>query len=190
MEEAEIFNQKFHMMESQRDVILQKINTQIDTWKGQLDKIKEMMVTQIGEAFNIFEDKFDQEKTKFHSSQADCLKQQEKIKEILDSTTTKIDQNSKYIAFELLDNDPLNDLSVEGLCSQSEIWHDVAQKVLECQDLDTIVPYYTKIDIQFDEDFGKRLENLFFIKTDDIQRANLMDLNQQILNKTEPRRER
>jgi len=44
------------------------------------------------------------------------------IKLILDSHTEKTQTNPNFIAFELLDNDPLNENSVEGLFSRSEIW--------------------------------------------------------------------
>ena len=30
--------------------------------------------------------------------------------------------NSNYIAYELMNNDPLNEQSVEYLCSQQEVW--------------------------------------------------------------------
>jgi hypothetical protein len=45
------------------------------------------------------------------------LKQQANIREILNMYTAKIEKNPNYIAYELLNNDPLNDESVEFLCS-------------------------------------------------------------------------
>lgn len=53
------------------------------------------------------------------------------IRKILDQYKAKIEKNSNYIAFELLDNDPLNENSVECLCSQSALWLDGSKKDLE-----------------------------------------------------------
>jgi hypothetical protein len=83
------------------------------------------------------------------------LKQQATIREILNSYTAKIDQNPNYIAYELLNNDPLNDESVEHLCSQSELWLDQVKRKIECPDIDALD--YGVIEISFEPDFESRL---------------------------------
>ena len=95
------------------------------------------------------------------------LKQQTIIREILNSYTAKIEKNPNYIAYELLNNDPLNDESVEYLCSQSELWLDQAKKKIECPDLDMLD--YKTIHIWFEPDFESRLQNLFGVEDSNIK---------------------
>lgn len=47
---------------------------------------------------------------------------QDKIHEVLDLYTAEIEKNPNYIAFGLLNTDPLNDNSVECMCTQTELW--------------------------------------------------------------------
>ena len=50
------------------------------------------------------------------------MSQQGVIRELLNRTTDKIQMNSNYIAYELMNNDPLNEQSVEYLSSQQLVW--------------------------------------------------------------------
>ena len=47
---------------------------------------------------------------------------QQQISELLNNYTSKTEMNKEHIAFELLNNDPLDETSVEYLCAQNEIW--------------------------------------------------------------------
>ena len=38
-----------------------------------------------------------------------------------------MENDSEYIAYEILDNNPLNDNSIESLYSQAELWIDESQ---------------------------------------------------------------
>lgn len=89
---------------------------------------------------------------KLREVEEEGLKQQAKIRQILDDYTSEIAKNPTYIAYSLLDNDPLNDNSVECLCSQSEIWKDVVSEKLRCESLDhAMEDEYQMISISFSE---------------------------------------
>lgn len=53
--------------------------------------------------------------------------QQTVIREILDSTLEKTNKNPNYVAYEIMENDPLNEQSVEYLSSQQQVWQDSCQ---------------------------------------------------------------
>ena len=50
--------------------------------------------------------------------------------------TDEIAQNPNYIAYDLLNSDPLNENSVEYLCSQADIFRENALQSLKCEGLD------------------------------------------------------
>ena len=83
------------------------------------------------------------------------LKHGTTIREVLNHYTAKIEKNPQYIAYEPLNNDPLNDTSVEYLCSQSELWLDQVNKKVEFPNLDKLD--YNSIQISFEPDFESRL---------------------------------
>ena len=74
--------------------------------------------------------------------------------------------NKEYVAFDLLNTDPLDETSVEHLCAQNEIWLERVKKEISCDQLDEIVPIYQGIGISSEKDFGKRIEQLFRIVDD------------------------
>ena len=49
---------------------------------------------------------------------------QKKVSNILDRYSNEIAKNSEYIAYDLLDNSPLNENSVESIYSNAENWLD------------------------------------------------------------------
>lgn len=40
--------------------------------------------------------------------------------------------NNEYIAYELLNTDPLDEKSVEYICAQNEIWLEKVKKEIKC----------------------------------------------------------
>jgi len=44
------------------------------------------------------------------------------IKDILDRTMSKMAMNTNYVAYEIMNKDPLNENSVEYLSGQQELW--------------------------------------------------------------------
>jgi len=57
-----------------------------------------------------------------------CLNQ---IRDLLNSTTEAIQENSNYIAFEIMENDPLNEKSVEYLRSQAALLIEQCDKCID-----------------------------------------------------------
>ena len=60
---------------------------------------------------------------------------QDKVHEVLDLYTAEIERNPDYIAFGLLNTDPLHDSSVECMCTQTEIWQEQVNTRLQCPGL-------------------------------------------------------
>ena len=60
--------------------------------------------------------------------------QQSAIRDILDSTTDKIQLNPNYIAYEIMVNDPYNKQSVEYLSTKQQVWQHNCKNKQDQQD--------------------------------------------------------
>ena len=95
-----------------------KARDKVEEWKRLLDESLVRVNQDIDANFDKFEDQIEQQTKVFDDLCLDGQSQQGAIREILNSTTDKIQMNSNYIAYELMNNDPLNESSVEYLSSQ------------------------------------------------------------------------
>lgn len=82
-----------------------------------LDKYLGTIKLRINDAFKEHEQEFNSHINNLKVFEVEGAKQSNKIREIVDNYTEQISQNPNHIAYDLLDNDPLNDNSVECLCS-------------------------------------------------------------------------
>ena len=89
-----------------------------------LDDINAKICGKIDEHFQPYEELFSVERATITKVREDGTNQCETISQILNNYTATIEQDQAHIAFELLNNDPLNENSCEYLCTQSEIWLD------------------------------------------------------------------
>lgn len=88
-----------------------------------------------------------------------------KIREVVDNYTESIGQNPSHIAYDLLDNDPLNDNSVNGLCSQAEIYHEQVATRLENDPLDRdLENQYAKTHLNISSGFPNLMKNLISVE--------------------------
>jgi len=102
----------------------QRAENTINAWKGILDNVLLIITEQIDKEFEKFNPSFEKEKSVLERQVLEGETQQGVIRTILDQYSKTIETNPNHIAFELLDKDPLNDTSVEYLCSQQEIWKE------------------------------------------------------------------
>ena len=82
-----------------------------------LDDINSKICNKIDENFQPYEDLFAVERANIARVREDGNNQQEFISQILNHYTATIEQDQTHIAFELLNNDPLNESSCEYLCT-------------------------------------------------------------------------
>lgn len=86
------------------------------------------------------------------------------IRKTIDDITEEIAKNPNYVAFNLLDDDPLNSNSVESLCSQADILHEQAVLRMQAKDLDPdLEAKYSKIAVRLDDKFTRNFQGLIFV---------------------------
>ena len=71
-----------------------------------------------------------------------------------------MENDSDYIAYEILDNNPMNEQSVEFLYSAAEVWIEQVEKRLQYPALQSLDEKYQKIKVWFDPEFDKRIQNI------------------------------
>lgn len=79
---------------------------------------------------------------------------------ILDSYTTEIDRNPDYIAYDLLDNNPLNERSVAYLSTKGEEWIENAVQLRKYDSLNFLDKEYNNISVWFEPNFESKLKNI------------------------------
>lgn len=79
---------------------------------------------------------------------------------ILDAYTIEIDKNPEYIAYDLLDNNPLNEKSVAHLSTQGEEWIENAIQLRKFEALNSLDKEYDKISVWFEPNFESKLKNI------------------------------
>lgn len=80
-----------------------------------LDDINNKICNKIDENFQPYEELFAVERANIAKVREDGTNQQDTISQILNNYTATIEQDQTHIAFELLNNDPLNENSCEYL---------------------------------------------------------------------------
>ena len=98
-------------------MLKRKAKDKVEEWKRLLDESLARVNQDIDDNLDRFEDQIEEEMKVFDDNCQDGQSQQNVIREILNSTTDKIQMNSNYIAYELMNNDPLYEQSVEYLSS-------------------------------------------------------------------------
>ena len=96
------------------------------------------------------------------------------IKEILDRTMSKMAQNTNYVAYEIMNKDPLNENSVEYLNGQQELWTENYKErhMLMEQRLAELNRQYSDIKIGFCQtNFDKHIKTYYVIQ--DLKREKL-----------------
>lgn len=101
---------------------MKKARDKVEEWKKLLDKSLLQVSKDIDLHFSKFEEKIEAQTGVFEHLYQDGVGQQAVIRDIMDKITSKMQMNSNYIAYELMNNDPLCEQSVEYLCSQQEVW--------------------------------------------------------------------
>ena len=90
-------------------ILKRKAKDKVEEWKRLLEESLARVNQDIDDNFDKFECQIDSQLTVFDDLCQDGQSQQGAIREILNSTTDKIQMNSNYIAYELMNNDPLNE---------------------------------------------------------------------------------
>lgn len=106
-----------------------KTKDRVEQWKQQLDKSMNDAIKQIDERMAPFKEQAKEQTGALLRSQQEAEGYQQTIRDILNETTGKMKENSNYIAFEIMDNEPLNERSLEYLHSQTQVWQDQCQKL-------------------------------------------------------------
>ena len=106
---------------------MNQASNQIDQWKSMLDEYLQVINITIEKSFSKFETQLMQKKFGLVNLKEEVKQHNETIKELLDNYTKQIEISPNYIAYELLDKDPLNEKSVEYLCGQAEIIKEQAE---------------------------------------------------------------
>ena len=71
-----------------------------------------------------------------------------------------MENDSEYIAYEILDNNPLNDNSIESLYTNAQSWIENSQNKQTYPKLKPLESQYDNIQIWFEPNFEARLENI------------------------------
>ena len=111
-------NDAMQMFNIHKTKLKQKAQSKVDFWKKQLDDSLLVLNSEIDKNFEQYEHKIGQEKNIFDDLLEDGENQMTCIKEILDRTMSKMAMNSNYVAYEIMNKDPLNENSVEYLNGQ------------------------------------------------------------------------
>lgn len=113
-------------MESRRQELVEQAEGFIEDVKSQLDSYLEDVKRRINESFKPFDEVFEKERQVLKKLEAEGSAISQIIKQTIDDITVEIAKNPNYVAYNLLDEDPLNYKSVESLCSQADILHEQA----------------------------------------------------------------
>ena len=105
-----------------KQLLINKAKDKVEEWKKLLDESLAKVSQDIDAHFAKFEQQIEGQINIFEDLSQDGVSQQGVIRELLNRTTDKIQMNSNYIAYELMNNDPLNEQSVEYLSSQQLVW--------------------------------------------------------------------
>ena len=87
----------------------------------------------------------------------------------MDDYTNRIQVNPEYIAYDLLDNDPLQDNTIESIYTITEGWLTEANEKQKCSALEPLERQYDRIIVKFDHDFKGRLDKIADILTPQMQ---------------------
>lgn len=85
---------------------------------------------------------------------------------ILDSYTNEIGRNPEYIAYELLDNDPLNEDSVAALSTEAEEWIETAIQKRKFETLQFMDKEYDKVSVWFEPNLLDKITNIAYVNSD------------------------
>lgn len=88
----------------------------------------------------------------------------QKVCSILDTYTAEIERNPEHIAYELLDNNPLNENTVEALYSEAEEWIARSGEKRKFEQLAPLEQEYQKVKLWFKPDFETRLKDVYDVK--------------------------
>ena len=86
------------------------------------------MQQQIRENFSQFDSLFEEEIREDQVCGAEGEKWQKQVQDIVDNYTNHMENDSDYIAYEILDNNPMNEQSQEFLYSAAEVWIEQVEK--------------------------------------------------------------
>ena len=91
-----------------------------------LFKAQAQMDEDISIAFKKFDTHFENQKEEVEVQMKLSQNWMTKVCSKLDNYTNEIDRNPEHIAYEILDNDPLNENSVMAISNEAEEWIDAA----------------------------------------------------------------
>lgn len=94
-----------------------KAKDKIEEWKRLLDESLASVNKDIDQNFDKFEKGIGSQSNVFNDACDEGQNQMTAIKDILDRTMSKMQMNANYVAYEIMDKDPLNEHSVEYLSS-------------------------------------------------------------------------
>lgn len=161
------FNEALLQLEEHRNALKQKARDKVEEWKRMLDESLKLVNLDIDKKFLPYEGEITDQIKEFDSIFTEGQLQQTVIREILDSTTDKIRLNPSYVAYEIMENDPLNEQSVEYLSSHQQVWLDNSKKKIASQEsaINTVQRQYSDIHIGFSQlNFEKHLKRYYMLK--------------------------
>lgn len=83
-----------------------------------------------------------------------------RVGDMLDNYMTEIEHDSEYIAFDILDSNVENELSVEGLYKQLEQSIEQMTDLFEYTELQPLEQEYDRIYVWFDKNYEERIKNI------------------------------
>ena len=104
-------------MDSYKSDIKSQVHQKFQEWRDLLSLKELELVQEIDQSFHQFEVFFENEKLVDQDAQNEGIKWLNQVEGIINTHSSKIEIDSEYIAFEILDSSSINDLSVESLYS-------------------------------------------------------------------------
>lgn len=152
------------LKETKEQELKDQVTLKIREWQALLSKLEAEAHGKISHSFQTFDVHFDEEAASVSAVMETGTRWLQKVCSILDSYTAEIERNPEHIAYELLDNYPLNENTVEALYSEAEEW--IARSV-EKRKFEALAPLeqdYQRVKVWFKPDFESRLEDVYDVQ--------------------------
>ena len=122
LDKMEELNAFYDIKTSHEQAVRSQVTKKFAEWHLLLNSLEARALDQVSGCFNNFEPHFEKQQTLITSVVNNGSTWMQKVHGMLDSYTAELQRNPEHIAFDLLDNNPLNESSVEYLYSEAEEW--------------------------------------------------------------------
>lgn len=164
LQEQEELKQRHSLMENRRLELVTQAEQCIEEVKANLDSYLLDVKQRITASFKPFTEQFEQEQGALKKLEEEGNAINQHIRKIVDDITEQIAKSPSYIAYNLLDDDPLNDSSVECLCAQADIFHEQAVLRAQATELDRdLEAKYSRISVGLNGKFKQSFQDLISV---------------------------